>query len=358
MTNPRIKLFIPGPTEVPDAILQAGAKPMIGHRSADYQELHARVVPKLKKILYTEQDVFLFTSSGSGVWEAAARNCVARRVLCCMCGAFSDKWEAVFRANGKETGKIQAEWGRAIDPSAVDRELATGAYDAVAFTHNETSTGVMNDLEAVAAVVKKYPGVLLLVDAVSSMAGVKIETDRLGIDLLLASSQKAFSVPPGLAVAAVSRRAMERAGTIPHRGFYFDLVEFAKSGEKNQTPTTPSIPQIYALDAMTDLILADGLEENWARHKRMQALAHAWGARAGFELLAPNGRESITLTVYRNTRGIDVGKLNGFLRGRGMVIGNGYGKLKDNTFRISHMGAIREADLDVLFAAIDEYLAE
>jgi aspartate aminotransferase-like enzyme len=352
----RIKLFIPGPTEVPDAILQAGARPMIGHRGSEYAALHARVVPKLKTILYTAQNVFLLTSSGSGVWEAAARNCVGRRALCCMSGAFSDKWEAVFRANGKETGKIQVAWGEAIDPAAVDRELATGNYDAVAFTHSETSTGVLHDLEAVAAVVKRYPGVLLLVDAVSSMAGVKIETDRLGIDVLLASSQKAFSIPPGLAIAAVSDRAMARARTIANRGFYFDFLEFAASAEKSQTPTTPSIPQIYALDAMTDSILAEGLEATWDRHKRMQRMAHDWGKRAGFELLPPPGRESITLTVYKNTRGIDVGKLNAHLRARGMMIGNGYGKLKDVTFRISHMGAIREADLEELFPAIDAFL--
>lgn len=352
----RIKLFIPGPTEVKDDILDAMATPLIGHRSPDYQELHGRVVPKLKQILYTDQNVFLVTSSGSGMWEAAARNCVRRKALCCMCGSFSDKWESVFRQNGKETGGIQVDWGRAIDPEDVDRELATGAYDAVAFCHNETSTGVMNDLERVAEIAGKYEDVLLLVDAVSSMAGVKIEFDRLGIDILLASGQKAFSIPPGLTVAAVSERAIERAETIPDRGYYFDLPLFKKQAKKNMTPTTPAIPQIFALDRVCDAILAEGLEETWGRHRRQQAFTHQWAKDNGFELFAQEGRESITLTVVKNTRGINVAELNDFLRRRGMMLANGYGKLKEQTFRISHMGSITIDDLEELFANVGEFL--
>ena len=358
MTRPtHVKLFIPGPTEVPEDVLAAAATPMIGHRSEAYAQLHGNVVSKLKKILYTDQNVFLVTSSGSGVWEAAARNCVREKALSCMCGSFSDKWESVIRANGKQTGKLQVEWGKAIDPEAVDRELATGQYDSVAFIHNETSTGVLNDLEAVSKVVKKYPDVLLLVDAVSSMAGNKIEFDKLGIDILLASGQKAFSIPPGLAIAAVSDRALSRAETIENRGYYFDLLVFKKQADKNMTPTTPSIPQIYALDKMTDNILAEGLEAHWERHIKMQQLTHQWVLKNGFELFAEKGHESVTLTVVKNTRNIDVVELNNFLMDRGMMLANGYGKLKQQTFRISHMGGIRESDLLELFGAIEEFLA-
>ena len=357
MSKDHIKLFIPGPTEVAPDVLEATATPLIGHRSADYTALHGRVVPKLKQILYTNQNVFLVTSSGSGVWEMAARNCVRKKVLCTMCGSFSDKWESVFRTNGKLTGKIQVEWGQAIDPADVDRELATGQYDSVAFIHNETSTGVLNDIEAVSAVVKKYDDVLLLVDAVSSMAGMKIEVDRLGVDVLLASGQKAFSIPPGLAVAAVSDRALARAETIENRGYYFDMLVFAKQDAKNMTPTTPSIPQIFALDRVCDKILAEGLENRWQRHKDMQALVHGWVKDNGFDFFAPEGNRSITLTVVKNTRDIDVAALNDFLRERKMMLANGYGKLKQQTFRISHMGSLTEADLKELFAGIEAFIA-
>ena len=168
------RLFIPGPTEVRVENLAALARPQVGHRSGEFKELYRRVVPKLRQVLRTEGRVFLFTSSSTGVWEAAMRNCVARKVLCCMQGAFSDRWQRVALANGKETGSLQVEWGRAITAEIIDQELSSGDYDAIAVVHNETSTGVMNRLDEIAEVMRKYPDVMFLVDAVSSMAGSRI----------------------------------------------------------------------------------------------------------------------------------------------------------------------------------------
>lgn len=349
------RLFIPGPTEVRIENLAALARPQVGHRSAEFKALYASVIPKLRKLLGTDGKVFLFTSSSTGVWEAAIRNCVRERVLCCMQGAFSDRWLKVAESNGKQALPLKVEWGQAITAEMIDTELAKGGYDAITVVHNETSTGVMNRLDEIAAVMKKYPDVSFLVDAVSSMAGSKIDVDALGIDVCLAGLQKAFALPAGLAVASVSERALEKAATIKHRGYYFDLIEIAKYDSKGMTPSTPAIPQIQALDAQLDDFFIEGLDARFARHAFLADIVRSW-ARRNFALFAAEGYESPTITCIENTRGVSVAGLNEELAGQWAMISNGYGVLKEKTFRIAHMGDTQEWEIRGLLATIDRIL--
>src|SRR5438105_1741762 len=253
------KLFIPGPVEVSEKTFRAFGTPMIGHRGKEFAALYAEIQPRLQRLLFTRNPVYLSTSSAWGVMEAAVRNLVNRRVLNCCCGAFSDKWHDVSLACGKAADKIQVPWGEPVLPEPIDARLGTGQYDALTLIHNETSTGTMNPLAAIADVMRKYPDVMFIVDSVSSMSGVKIETDKLGIDVLLAGTQKCFALPPGFAVFAVSERARQRAATVPGRGYYFDFIEFQKNHEKNNTPSTPSVAHVYALRSKLEEIFSEGL---------------------------------------------------------------------------------------------------
>src|SRR5881296_1149682 len=243
------KLFIPGPVEVSEKTWAAFTRPLIGHRSEDFKNLYSAIHPGLQRLFGTKQPVFLSTSSAWGVMEASIRNLGDRGVLCCMCGAFSDKWFDVAKRSGKNAAALQVDWGKHIDPKAVDRQLATGKFDTVTLTHSETSTGVMNPLEEICSVLAKYPNVALIVDTVSSFSGVKIDMDALGIDVMLTGAQKALALPPGFALFAVSEKAFARAEKIPNRGFYFDFLEFRKEQAQWMTPSTPSIAHIHALQS-------------------------------------------------------------------------------------------------------------
>ncbi len=352
---PHKRLFIPGPTEVRSEHLAAMARPQIGHRSDDFKRLYEGLIPKLQRLLGTNQPVFLFTCSSSGVWEAAIRNGVRRRVLCCVQGAFSERWMKVATANGKEAEALRVDPGKGITADMIDRKLASGEFDAITVVHNETATGVMNPLDEIAAVMRRHPDVMFLVDAVSSMAGTSIPVDEWGIDVCLAGLQKAFALPAGLAVANVSPRAIARAKEIEHRGYYFDFLEMLKYHERGQTPATPAIPQIFALDAQLDDIFAEGLEARYARHQRLAEIVRGW-ARRNFAVFAEEGFESPTLTCISNTRGISVGDLNKELGRQWAQISNGYGDLKEKTFRIAHMGDTQEWEIRGLLATIDRIL--
>ena len=198
MSNKHVKLFIPGPVEVSPETFCAMSQPMIGHRGSGFQDLYAAIQPQLQQILFTKNPVFISTSSAWGVMEAAVRNLVGKKVLNCCCGAFSDKWFDVSKRCGKDAAALKVEWGQPILPEQIDAQLKTGQFDALTLIHNETSTGLMNSLPDIAAVMRRYPDVMFIVDAVSSMTGVKIDTDALGIDVLLAGVQKAWALPPGL----------------------------------------------------------------------------------------------------------------------------------------------------------------
>lgn len=350
------KLFIPGPTHVREEVLQAQTTPMIGHRTPEYSALQAEVTPKLQKLLYTTQRVYLYTSSSTGVMEGSVRQASTKKVLNTVCGAFSKRWHQITKANGVPCDKIEVPMGQAITPEMVDEALASGEYDAVTIVMNETSTGVMNPVKDIAALIHdKYPDVLILVDAVSCMAGVKIEFDAWGLDVCLAGVQKCFALPPGLTVCAVSDRARERAKQVATPGYYFAYEQMDKRYEKHQTPATPAISLIWALSKQMDDILAEGLESRWQRHKDMAALVQDW-AREYFALYSDERYLSLTVTNVKNTRGISVAGLNEELRKRGAIISNGYGDLKEKCFRIAHMGDLTVEDIRWLLEQINDIL--
>ena len=280
------KLFIPGPVDVHPEILQAMATPMIGHRMKEYAVLHREVKDRLKQLLFTDNRVFLATSSAFGVMEGAVRNLVAKRCANFCNGAFSDKWHDVTRRCGKEADAFKVEWGQPITPELVDSALSTGKYDAITLIHNETSTGVMSPLPEIAAVLRKYPDVVSIIDTVSSMSALPVRLDELGIDCCIFGVQKAFALPPGLAVFTASDKALERCKTVEGRGYYFDFLEFAVADEKDNTPSTPCISQIYAMRCQLERIFAEGLEQRWERHRQLAALVQDWVEANGYTFFA------------------------------------------------------------------------
>jgi predicted phosphoserine aminotransferase len=351
------RLFIPGPTDVAQETLAAQTRPMIGHRGQDSEALFASLQARLRRVFQTTNRVFLAASSGTGLWEGSMRNTIRERALLCVCGAFGGRWVEVAQANGLPHDVLTAEWGQPNLPEDVEQALRLRSYDTLAIVHNETSTGVENPIADVARLAREInPEIVILVDAVSSAGGVDLRTDAWEIDVMLTSSQKCFALPPGLSFAAVSDRALRRAATIPHRGWYFDFLRLEEYLKQDTTPATPAISLMYALDVQLDRMLAEGLGPRFDRHARMAAMVQQWCAEH-FDLFAADGFRSKTVTTATNTRSIDVRRLNQFLLQRQMTIANGYGPLKGKTFRIAHMGEIMPDDLSRLMAAMDEFLA-
>jgi aspartate aminotransferase-like enzyme len=354
-----VKLHIPGPVEVSEKTFRAFCRPMIGHRGQGFKDLYAKIQPQLQQLLSTKQLVFISTSSAWGVMEGAIRNLVSKRVLNCMCGAFSDKWLDVSRRCGKEAEALQVPWGSPIHADAVDKKLASGQFDALTLIHNETSTGVMSPLVEIAVLKKKYPEVMFIVDSVSSMTAVPLKFDELGIDVLLAGTQKAFALPPGTSLFVCSPAALAKAATMKDRGYYFDFVEFQKNAEQNMTPSTPSIGHVNALESKLEDIFSEGLKARYARHRRTNQMTRDWAAKHGFTLFPDQGSESITLTCVNNGakpggRTTDVAKLQRLVKDAGFLIDGGYGKIKGTTFRISNMGDETEASMGQLFNVMDD----
>lgn len=353
------KLFIPGPIEVSAKTYQAMTRPVIGHRSTDFVKLYESLQPMLQTLFATKDPVYLSTSSAWGVMEGSLRNVCQRKVLNCMNGAFSDKWNDVAKRCGLEAGALKFEWGKPVDPEAVRKELSKGGYDCVTLIHNETSTGTMSPLADIMAVIREFPDVMAIVDTVSSFSALSIPKDELGIDVMLTGSQKALALPPGLALFSVSERARARAATSAGRGYYFDFTEFQANHEKGMTPSTPVLPLIYALQSKLEDIAAEGIEQRHARHTRLNAMMHEWVARQGFELFPGKTYASRTLSCVKNTRNIDVAALNKILKAEhNLVIDGGYGKLKGLTFRISNMGDETEETIGSLIASLDAALAK
>jgi aspartate aminotransferase-like enzyme len=350
-------MFVPGPVDVATDVLQQQAKPMLPHRSKDFEAIFQRCIQKSQQIFFTASRVFIMTNSGSGAQEACVRNLAKDKVLACVNGAFSNRWFSVATANGKQTGKIEVPMGQAILPEMVEEALKQDSYELITVVHNETSTGVMNPIKEIAEVVHRVsPDTLIAVDAVSSLAGARIEMDAWGLDVLFTSSQKCLALPPGLALCAVNERAMARAKTVPNRGWYFDFVLLEKHRTKDSTPMTPAMSLIFALDYQLDRILAEGLDNRFARHSAMATRSTEWANAKGWPLLAPEGYRSQTLTVVTNPPEFDCADFNKFLALRNLRLANGYGDLKGKTFRIAHMGEIQMSDLENLLAAFDEYL--
>jgi aspartate aminotransferase-like enzyme len=353
------KLFIPGPIAVSEKTLRAMAQPMIGHRSTDFVALYQSLQPDLQALFYTTGPVYLSTSSAWGVMEGAVRNVTKKKVLTCMNGAFSDKWNDVALRCGKPAGALKFEWGQPVDPAAVRKELATGAYDAITFIHNETSCGCMSDLPALMAVIRQFPEVISIVDTVSSFSALPIKKDELGIDVLITGSQKALAMPPGLSLFSPSKRALDRAAQVEGRGYYFDFLEFQKNHENGMTPSTPVIPLIYALKSKLEDIVAEGVETRYARHARLNKKVRDFIFAKGFKLFPAEGYGSVTLNCFANTQNIDLSALNKTLKSKHkLVIDGGYGKLKGKTFRISNMGDETDETIAQLIASLDAALAE
>ena len=352
------KLFIPGPVQVSEKTFAAFCQPMIGHRGGEFKKLYASIHPRLQELFGTKQPVFLSTSSAWGVMEGAIRNLVGTgKVLNCMCGAFSDKWFDVSKKCGREAVALQVEWGTPIRGEQIREHLKQGGFDAVTVIHNETSTGVMSDIAEIAAAVREFPEVCLIVDTVSSFSVVPIPMDELGIDVLLTGSQKALAMPPGLALFSASKKAMERAATVKGRGYYFDFLEFAKNQAEDMTPSTPSISHIYALQSKLDDIFTEGVAARHSRHADLNDMVHDWVVARGFDFFAPEGYRSKSLTCVANNRGVDVAALAAALKSKhGFIIDGGYGKLKGKTFRLSNMGDETRATVGELLAALDQEL--
>ncbi|MBI5020102.1 MAG: alanine--glyoxylate aminotransferase family protein [Ignavibacteriales bacterium] len=354
----RKKLFIPGPTEVAPEVLQKMATPMIGHRSKDASALQREITEKLRKLMFTQNPILLSTTSGSGLMEGAIRSITAKRAVVFSVGAFGDRWFKMAEANGVPAEKHSAEMGKPTTPEDVEKYLSTGKYDVFTITHNETSTGIMHDLQPFADLKKKYPDVYWLVDAVSSLGGVKIDVDKLGIDVCITSTQKALALPPGMSIASVSMRAIEHAKTVKNRGLYLDIVDLYNYIEKkdHQYPSTPSLSHMFALNFQLDRILAEGLDARFKRHFEMAEFTRAW-AKKHFALFPVEKYSSQTLTTITNTKNINVGDLNSALGKVGLQISNGYGDLKEKTFRIAHMGELTMADIKEVTSAIEKVLS-
>ena len=352
------KLFIPGPTEVSDDVLAKMSTPMIGHRTKEATELQKSISENLQKLFFTSSDILLSTSSGTGLMEGSIRSCTSKRAAVFSIGSFGTRWHKMAVQNGVEADLFEVEDGFHTDPSVVDDVLKTGKYDLVTITHNETSAGLTNPCEAIGEVLKNYPDVIYCVDAVSSAAGMKVETDKWGIDVCITSTQKCLALPPGMSVCTFSDKAIERAGTIKNRGYYLDLLMVHENMKKNyQYPSTPSIAHMFALDYKLDQIInVEGIENRFNRHKEMADYVRNW-AKLHFELFPEEQYASDTISCIKNTRGINVAELCAKLNDLGYEISNGYGKLVEETFRIAHMGDLTLDDVKELLSTIDDVLS-
>lgn len=351
------KLFIPGPVDVREDVLQKMATPQIGHRTKDATVLQESISKRMQKLMFTENDIILSTTSGSGLMEMAVKSCTKKRAAVFSVGAFGDRWYKMCTANGIPADKFKSETGHPTTPEMVEEALSTGKYDVVTITHNETSTAIMNPVGEIAKVVAKYPDVIFCVDTVSSLGGAKVPVDEWGIDMCITSTQKCLGLPAGLSIASVSEKAYQRALTVENRGLYLDLVEVVDKVRKDyQYPSTPSLAHMFALDYQLEQIIeVEGIENRFNRHTEMADVVRAWGNKY-FKVLPAPEYCSNTLTTMWNTREISVSDLNKELGKRGWMISNGYGDLKEKTFRIAHMADTQMETLKELLSEIEDIL--
>jgi aspartate aminotransferase-like enzyme len=351
-------MFVPGPVDVAPEVLEAMTRPLLPHRSKEYETIHRRAAEKSQKVFFTESRVLIGTHTGSGMQEAGARNLAQRDILVGVNGAFSQRWYDVAVTNGKDPVRFDVEWGKAVSPDQMRDQLKQKHFEAVLIVHNETSTGVENPLEELCEVIREAsPDTLILVDAVSSLSGSKIKMDAWGVDFLLTSSQKCLALPPGLSLAGVTDRALEKAKTVDNRGWYFDLLRMEKHRIKNSTAMTPAVSLVYALDFQLDRILAEGLENRFKRHQAMSQRVYDWAVENGMTPFAEEGARSKTVATINNDRNIDIPDLNAYLMEKyQMRISNGYGDLKGKTFRIATMGETTIEEVNALLHAIEEFM--
>lgn len=360
--SPFGRFFLPGPTEVTEEVLAAQTRPMIGHRGKGMEELLAGIQPALQRIFRTTRPVYVSSSSATGLMEGALRNGARRKVLSLVNGAFSDRFHKIALACGLEADALEVEWGEIHAPDLVADALRRGGYDAVTVVHSETSTGALNPIAELARVVHAAGDVVLLVDSVTGVAGQPVESDAWNLDFVLTGSQKAFALPPGLAFGVAQPVILERASRATGRGTYFDFLEFEKFTLKHQTPNTPAVSLLYALAAQCRRIDEETITARWARHEAMARRTWTWAGEmtargVPMRVLAPEGHRSWTVTCLTVPPGKTGSEVNAAMKAKGITISAGYGKLKDTTIRIGHMGEHTLAELETVLAALEEVLA-
>jgi predicted phosphoserine aminotransferase len=350
-------LYIPGPTEVREDVVEAMCEPMFGHRMDRMTDLYTTIVEDTKEFLGTDNDVVVLTASGTEFWEASTLNLVDEHILCTTCGNFGERHAKVAERLGKDVDRLAYEWGKAVKPEDVRRRLERSEveYDVVTCVMNESSTGVRNPIEEIGDVVAEYPDTRFVVDAVSALGGDYVDIDAHDIDVIFASTQKAFAMPPGLAVCVVSEAAydqeVESESASWYGGFQRTIDYYDRKG---QTHSTPAIPIMLAYRTQMKHMLAEGHEARDRRHREMAAYTREW-AREHFDLYPEEGYESQTVACIENTRGIDVAETIEAVSERyDMVFSNGYGDIAEETFRIGHMGEHSVESIEALTDAIED----
>jgi len=349
------KLFTVGPVHVDPEILKAQTRPMITHRSKEYKALHASVIERMKKVLDTDMDIFLVAGSASAFLEGAVRNGVKSNVLGITNGSFGDRWIEISRSNGKNVKEIRVPWGKPILPECIDGAVDK-SIEAVHFVSNESSTGVLSPLGDMIDAIKKQSDALIFVDGVTSVAATDLKLRKNKVDALVFGSQKALGLPPGLGFIAVSEELMKKAKEVPNRGFYTDLIKIKKNNDDNSTLTTSAVSIVYALDMQLDRMIAEGMPSRYKRHGEMAKIVRAWGSKL-YGMLPEERYSSDTIGVL-NRGALDFDKFHALLKTKGYEISNGYGEVKQRTFRIGHMGDLKPADVKELLKTMDETLEE
>ncbi len=338
-----MKLFTVGPVACYPEVLEEMGRQMLSHRSEEYRQLHKETVELTQAFLETESPIFLFPSSGTGFMEASVRNCVEKKILCCINGAFGKRYAAVAESNGRVVEKLVTELGQPIQSGLLEETLKKNPdIEAVSITFNETSVGLLNPLPELAETVKKY-GKLLFVDAVSAMGGVELKVDEWGVDVCFGSSQKCFGLPPGLALGSVSEEALRRSEKTKNKGWYFDFKLFEKYQDKEwSTPMTPVIPQIYALRRILKIIEEEGKANHFQLYKERSHKIREGVEKIGFTLFPKKGFESYTVNCINAEANPSGPEVYDRMREKGYELAKGYGAVKKTTFRIGNMYGIRE----------------
>ncbi len=361
MTLARQNLRTPGPTPVPDDIVEAMSDPMINHRGPEFLELIQEATERLKQVFMTENDVFILTSSGTGALEASIVNVLSpgEKVLSASAGSFGDRFADIADAYKADVQRLNFEWGDPIDPEAVREVLRQDPeIKAVLVTHNETSTGVTHDLETLASIIKGEFGKLVLVDAVSSLGCVPLPVDGWDCDMVGTASQKGFMIPPGLAFISVSDAAWEAQPSADMPRFYFDLAEAKSYLERGQTPWTPNLSAMYGLRLALEKMLAEGMENLFDRHASIAQYTRDAVQDLGLELFATDeSRASNTVTAIKMPEGIDGRRLMGLMRTEeNVVLAGGQGKITNDIFRIGHLGYVYQEDIEFVIEALKRVL--
>jgi aspartate aminotransferase-like enzyme len=357
---PKRYLFTPGPTPVPPDVLAATAAPVLHHRGPDFKALLAETLDRLRQVCRTENDVVLFTASGTGAFESAVANLLSSgdRVLAVSQGEFGERWQKLAAAYGADVIPLAYAWGETPRPEDLSDALAATPADVVFLVHSETSTGVVADVQSLAAVAKDA-GALVVVDAVSSLGAVALETDAWGVDVVVSGSQKALMTPPGLALAAVSPAAWDRSERVTSPRFYFDWRRYRKALTAGSTPFTPAVATVAGLHAALGRLLDEGLETAFARHAALGRACREGAKAMGLELFSPDEERSAVVTAILTPEDADARELVLALRDRhGITIAGGHGELASRLFRIGHIGWFDVFDITTALAAVELVLAD